>query len=39
MTDTADFFRIRLDQMVDLRHSLVVLAPRMPWLYRTHQRL
>ena len=29
MTD--DFFRNRLDQMIDLRHPLAVLARRMPW--------
>lgn len=29
MTD--DFFRSRLDQMIDLRHPLSVLAHRMPW--------
>ncbi len=29
MTD--DFFRNRLDQMIDLRHPLAVLAYRMPW--------
>jgi len=29
MTD--DFFRARLDQMIDLRHPLAVLASRMPW--------
>jgi transposase, IS5 family len=29
MTD--DFFRSRLDQMIDLRHPLAVLANRMPW--------
>jgi IS5 family transposase len=29
MTD--DFFRIRLDQMIDFRHPLAVLANRMPW--------
>ena len=29
MTD--DFFRNRLDQMIDLRHPLAVLATRMPW--------
>ena len=29
MTD--DFLRNRLDQMIDLRHSLAVLANRMPW--------
>ena len=29
MTD--DFFRNRLDQMIDLRHPLAVLASRMPW--------
>ncbi len=28
---TDDFFRARLDHMIDLRHSLVVLASRMPW--------
>jgi IS5 family transposase len=31
MTGTADFFRSRLDQMIDLRHPLAVLASRMPW--------
>jgi IS5 family transposase len=29
MTD--DFFRNRLNQMIDLRHPLAVLANRMPW--------
>jgi hypothetical protein len=29
MTD--DFLRNRLDQMIDLRHPLAVLAKRMPW--------
>ena len=29
MTD--DFFRARLEQMIDLRHPLAVLARRMPW--------
>ncbi len=28
---TDDFFRARLDQMIDLRHPLSVLATRMPW--------
>ena len=28
---TDDFFRARLDQMIDLSHPLVVLARRMPW--------
>ena len=28
---TDDFFRSRLDQMIDLRHPLVVLAGRLPW--------
>lgn len=28
---TGDFFRLRLDHMIDLRHSLAVLASRMPW--------
>ena len=31
---TADFFRNRLDQMIDLRHPLAVLANRMPWQER-----
>lgn len=31
MSNTADFFRSRLDQMIDLRHPLAVLASRMPW--------
>ena len=28
---TEDFFRARLDHMIDLRHPLVVLTSRMPW--------
>lgn len=28
---TDDFFRARIDQMIDLRHPLSVLASRMPW--------
>lgn len=28
---TDDFFRARLDAMIDLRHPLAVLATRMPW--------
>jgi IS5 family transposase len=28
---TPDFFRSRLDQMIDLRHPLSVLANRLPW--------
>ena len=28
---TDDFFRARLDSMIDLRHPLAVLATRMPW--------
>ncbi len=28
---TDDFFRARLDQMIDLRHPLAVLASRVPW--------
>jgi len=28
---TDDFFRARLDQMIDLRHPLAVLSARMPW--------
>ena len=31
MSPVDDFFRSRLDQMIDLRHPLVVLASRMPW--------
>ena len=32
---TDDFFRARLDQMIDLRHPLAVLAKRMPWAHRS----
>ena len=28
---TEDFFRSRIDHMIDLRHPLAVLASRMPW--------
>lgn len=28
---TDDFFRSRLDQMIDLRHPLAVLSQKMPW--------
>jgi IS5 family transposase len=28
---TADFFRARLDQMIDLRHLLAALAQLLPW--------
>lgn len=28
---TDDFFRSRLDQMIELRNPLAVLASRMPW--------
>jgi IS5 family transposase len=28
---TDDFFRSRLDQLIDLRHPLAVLANRRPW--------
>jgi transposase, IS5 family len=31
MPMTDDFFRSRLDQLIDLRHPLAVLANRMPW--------
>lgn len=35
MTDscpaTEDFFRMRIDHQIDLRHPLAVLASRMPW--------
>ena len=33
MTQTLDFFRARLDSMIDLRHPLAVLATRLPWLH------
>lgn len=29
---TDDFFRARLDQMIDLCHPLAVLAQRLPWV-------
>ena len=29
--NSTDFFRARLDQMIDLRHPLAVLGRRMPW--------
>ena len=28
---TDDFFRVRLDHMIDLRHPLAVLSFHMPW--------
>jgi len=28
---TEDFFRSRIDHMIDLRHPLAVLSSRMPW--------
>ena len=28
---TDDFFRARLNSMIDMRHPLAVLATRMPW--------
>jgi len=28
---TPEFFRSRLDQMIDLKHPLAVLATRLPW--------
>jgi transposase, IS5 family len=31
MAETADFFRARLDGMVDHQHPLVVLSKRLPW--------
>jgi len=31
MSQIDDFFRSRLDQMIDLKHPLAVLASRMPW--------
>ena len=29
--ETTDFFRCRIDAMIDLRHPLAVLATRLPW--------
>lgn len=31
MSPVNDFFRSRIDQMIDLRHPLSILASRMPW--------
>lgn len=31
MSQTDDFFRSRLDQMIDLRHPLCILASHIPW--------
>lgn len=31
MVQTVDFFRARLDAMIDLRHPLAVLATQLPW--------
>jgi IS5 family transposase len=31
MTNPSDFFRARIDAMIDMRHPLAVLATRMPW--------
>jgi len=31
MSQIDDFFRNRLDQVIDLKHPLAVLASRMPW--------
>ena len=31
MRGSDDFFHSRIDQMIDLRHSLAVLASHMPW--------
>lgn len=31
-TSTDNFFRARIDHMIDLRHPLAVFASRMPWL-------
>jgi hypothetical protein len=31
MAQTVDFFRARLDAMIDLKHPLAVLATRLPW--------
>lgn len=29
---TPDFFRSRLDAMIDLKHPLAVLSTRLPWV-------
>ena len=29
--ETPDFFRCRIDAMINLRHPLAVLATRLPW--------
>lgn len=29
---TSDFFRSRLDAMIDLKHPLAVLSTRLPWV-------
>ena len=31
MGETLDFFRGRLDSLIDLQHSLAVLGTRLPW--------
>ena len=31
MGETLDFFRSRLDSMIDLQHPLAVLGTRLPW--------
>ena len=31
MGETLDFFRGRLDSMIDLQHRLAVLGTRLPW--------
>ncbi len=31
MRESDDFLNSRIDQMIDLRHSLAVLASHMPW--------
>jgi IS5 family transposase len=31
MRGSDDFFHSRIDQMIDLRHSIAVLASHMPW--------
>lgn len=34
---TEDLFRARLDQMIDPRHPLAVLATRIPWSTVVHR--
>ena len=33
MRETLDFFRARLDSVIDLAHPLAVLGTRLPWAH------